>query len=81
MRLLRPEEIRSVVQRMKTMKVLQQIRYAQVIVVSETGARIVPRPYWLTVAAAETEAMLENYKTIFGSGEDIIRIVEKEMDI
>lgn len=77
---MRAEEIRSVVQRM-TMKVLQQVRYAQVSVVTATGARIVARPYWLTVAAAESEELLENYKVIFGSGDNKIRIVEKEMEI
>lgn len=63
------------------MKVLQQVRRAQVSVVTETGVRIVPRPYWLTVAAAENEELLKNYKAIFGSGENQIRIVEKEMEI
>ena len=80
MRLLRAAALRRVVQYMK-MKVLQQVRYAQVSVVTETGTRLVPRPYWLTVAAAESEELLENYKTIFGSGGNQIRIVEKEMEM
>ena len=63
------------------MKVLQQVRYAQVSVVTATGARMISRPYWLTVAAAENEELLDNYKTIFGSGDNKIRIVEKEMEI
>ena len=63
------------------MKALQQVRYAQVSVITATGARMISRPYWLTVAAAESEELLENYKTIFGSGDNKIRIVEKEMEI
>lgn len=78
MRLLREKKIRSVV---RPVKCLQQKKTTYVVVVSEEGRRTVPMPYWLTVAAAEDEELLENMKIIFGDQGKEIRVVEKDFKL
>lgn len=56
---------------------LQQKKTAYVTAFGVEGKNIVPMPYWLTVAAAPEEKMLENAKIIFGGEGKEIRIVEK----
>jgi len=63
------------------MKCLQSLRMAYVAVITETERRMVPRPYWLTVAAADSEELLENYIAIHSANGGKIRIIEKEISL
>ena len=60
---------------------LQQKKTTYVVVVGEEVRNMVPMPYWLTVAAARDEDMLDNLKTIYSDQGKEIRIIEKSMNI